>query len=246
MPTFKAMKKSSVTLEPYSAEALYTEAFEKPPPPSLLLTLEGRFVGRGGEGVLPFDGILRKFRVDTGSVQVWLVSEYSRALLPVISHGQFYRGETYVIRWSFQLGSNSTVTQQGAAALMTVELDEEKGPQMRVVEGKEPPAFCNLFNGRMIIHDGFAPKQSNNGPLCPPELGEGSFRVTQLHEETGATTDSTAEMAECLACLGGYSSRPSCLHIEGNLLILSLVCGTIAAFHKYSSPSATPLPAKPL
>uniref|UniRef100_A0A0X3PBI8 HP domain-containing protein n=1 Tax=Schistocephalus solidus TaxID=70667 RepID=A0A0X3PBI8_SCHSO len=321
------MKETSVILEPYSAEALYTEAFKKPPPPSLLLTLEGRFVGRGGEGLLPFDGIMRRFRVDTGSVQVWLVSEYSRTLLPVISHGQFYRGETYVIRWSFHLvytgqrevasstrnvnnkeqcayffwqGSISKITQQGAAALMTVELDEEKGPQIRVVEGKEPPAFCNLFNGRMIIHDGFAPKQFTNGRLsifeectmsanprmffvrgeraseahllevppyvislrsrgiflivsysdrgifkkswlwigagapaicrdaanyvvqrlqesCPPELGEGSFRVVELHEKTdafGVTRDLTGEMAECLACLGSSSSLPSCVHYE--------------------------------
>ncbi|BHF72037.1 hypothetical protein SprV_0401510000 [Sparganum proliferum] len=327
--SLEAMKETSVTLEAYSAEALYTEAFEKPPPPSLLLTLEGRFVGRGGEGVLPFDGILRKFRVDTGSVQVWLISEYSRTLLPAISHGQFYRGETYVIRWSFQLvytgqrdvasstrnvhnkeqcayffwqGSTSRITQQGAAALMTVELDEEKGPQIRVVEGKEPPAFCNLFNGRMIVHDGFAPKQFTNGNIsvldedamqtstrmffvrgeraseahlfevppsvtslrsrgvflivsyvdrrifkkcwlwvgagapvicreaanyvvqrlqesCPPELGEGPFMVTEVHEETGATdvtTDLTGEMSECLTCLEGYSSLPPCVHFEGN------------------------------
>ncbi|VDL89749.1 unnamed protein product [Schistocephalus solidus] len=327
MLTLKPMKETSVILEPYSAEALYTEAFKKPPPPSLLLTLEGRFVGRGGEGLLPFDGIMRRFRVDTGSVQVWLVSEYSRTLLPVISHGQFYRGETYVIRWSFHLvytgqrevasstrnvnnkeqcayffwqGSISKITQQGAAALMTVELDEEKGPQIRVVEGKEPPAFCNLFNGRMIIHDGFAPKQFTNGRLsifeectmsanprmffvrgeraseahllevppyvislrsrgiflivsysdrgifkkswlwigagapaicrdaanyvvqrlqesCPPELGEGSFRVVELHEKTdafGVTRDLTGEMAECLACLGSSSSLPSCVHYE--------------------------------
>jgi len=35
-----------------------------------------------------------------------------------------------------------------------VELDEEKGPQVRVVQGKETPVFLNLFKGGMIIHSG--------------------------------------------------------------------------------------------
>jgi supervillin len=37
---------------------------------------------------------------------------------------------------------------------MTVELDKEKGPQVPVIEGKEPPCFIRLFNGRMIVHTG--------------------------------------------------------------------------------------------
>lgn len=37
---------------------------------------------------------------------------------------------------------------------MTVELDEERGPHVRVAMGSEPPAFLNLFQGRLIIHRG--------------------------------------------------------------------------------------------
>ena len=37
---------------------------------------------------------------------------------------------------------------------MTVELDKEKGPQIRVDQGKEDAAFLNLFNSQMIIHEG--------------------------------------------------------------------------------------------
>lgn len=37
---------------------------------------------------------------------------------------------------------------------MTVELDEERGPQVRVPQGEEMPAFLSIFDGGMIILDG--------------------------------------------------------------------------------------------
>ena len=47
---------------------------------------------------------------------------------------------------------------------MTVELDKEKGPQVRVVQGTEHPAFLQLFNGSMIVLHG---KSDNNDiSLC--------------------------------------------------------------------------------
>ena len=63
-------------------------------------------------------------------------------------------------------GDTCTLNEKGASALMTVELDKEKGPQVRVVEGKEPPAFLSLFGGGMIILLGRC--VSPPPPLPPP------------------------------------------------------------------------------
>ncbi|XP_031559748.1 supervillin-like isoform X2 [Actinia tenebrosa] len=119
----------------------------------------------------------------TVGITVWHINEYRHYELPEANAGHFHSGEGYVIRWAYYIlndriatdrksrcrstitgrvrtayffwqGNDCTVNEKGAAAVMAVELDQERGPQVRVVQGKEPPSFLNLFKGSMIIHWG--------------------------------------------------------------------------------------------
>ncbi|XP_022243845.1 supervillin-like isoform X3 [Limulus polyphemus] len=144
------------------------------------LILEGSHLGRGLE--YHDEKERRHFEITTNCVKVWHILEYKHSPMPLGSYGQFHSGDTYVVRWQYTVkntgrdlsgqaskhssvgrkrcayffwqGLNSTVTEKGACALMTVELDEERGPHVRVVEGQEPPCFLNIFNGEMIVYKG--------------------------------------------------------------------------------------------
>ncbi|XP_033229897.1 supervillin-like isoform X2 [Belonocnema kinseyi] len=144
------------------------------------LILEGSHLGRGTGWY--DEETLRQYIVSTINVTVWHIDEFSYTLLDESSVGQFYSGDSYIVRWMYTVtvtgrelngqpskhaakgrdrtayfiwqGKNSSLNEQGAAALLTVELDREEGPQMRVVEGFEPAAFLNLFSGKMIVNSG--------------------------------------------------------------------------------------------
>lgn len=57
----------------------------------------------------------------------------------------------------FWLGNKSSLDEIGSAALLAKEMDDSLGGrpvQVRVVQGKEPSHFRQLFKGRMIVHAG--------------------------------------------------------------------------------------------
>ncbi|VDP90011.1 unnamed protein product [Echinostoma caproni] len=227
-----------------------------------MLTLEGRFIGRGGEGCRYEDGIMRRFSVQSGPIRVWHISEFMRTELSASSHGQFHQGDTYVIRWPFKViyvglrdipsrasdasreqcvyffwhGSQSKITEKGASAVMTIELDEERCPQIRVTEGKEPPAFCRLFDGRMAVHMGRRLMNSTSSPTVIPNtprvrlfLVRGEVPSEGYLLEVPAQLSSLRSQGVFLALQYGNGNENGS-HLSGSMLQKAWIwCGLVAS-----------------
>uniref|UniRef100_A0A3P9KIL3 Supervillin a n=1 Tax=Oryzias latipes TaxID=8090 RepID=A0A3P9KIL3_ORYLA len=151
--------------------------------------LDGFNVGRG-YGLVEAEE-WRSYEVSTLGVEVWHILEFDYSRLPGQSVGQFHDGDTYVVKWKYMVsaavgkrqnpdqlktagpgkekccyffwqGRNSTISEKGTSALMTVELDEERGAQVQVQQGKEPPCFLQCFKGGMVVHSGKREEEEEN------------------------------------------------------------------------------------
>nr|XP_057925418.1 supervillin-like isoform X3 [Doryrhamphus excisus] len=156
---------------------------------SIATILDGVNVGRG-HGSVETEDRMRTQEISTVSVDVWHILEFDYSRLPRQSIGQFHEGDAYVVKWKYMVstsvgrrhnpevrstgpgreqccyffwqGRHSTVSEKGTSALMTVELDEERGAQVQVLQGKEPPCFLQCFNGGMIVHAGKREEEEEN------------------------------------------------------------------------------------
>ncbi|XP_038072635.1 supervillin-like [Patiria miniata] len=192
--------------------------------------------------------------ITTLSVVVWHVLEYEHSILPQESFGQFHEGDTYVVRWQYRVestgmrdlkgnlskrgqghgrercvyffwqGLGSTINEKGASALMTVELDDERGPQRQVIQGKEPAAFLQLFDGRMVIHIGKREEEETNTP-GPNRL----YCVRSEHTEEGLLVETECKTTQ-------LRSRASFVLLN---LKESLNRATVCVWHGAKSSKAT-------
>lgn len=149
--------------------------------------LDGFNVCRGYGLIEGDDG--RQYEISIVSVDVWHILEFDYSRLPKQSIGQFHEGDAYVVKWKYMVsttvgqrhktehvrvagkekcayffwqGRQSTVSEKGTSALMTIELDEERGAQVQVLQGKEPPCFLQCFEGSMIVHAGRREEEEEN------------------------------------------------------------------------------------
>ncbi|KAK3605398.1 hypothetical protein CHS0354_036306 [Potamilus streckersoni] len=236
--------KEMVELAPYDAKLMLAENMTP-----VTLVLEGSHVGRGTKWFEDMEGFVRELDIVTLDVVVWHILEYDHYKLPNHSYGQFHEGDTYVVRWQYMIttsgakdlkgqqskisyagrercayffwqGKSSTINEKGASALMTVELDEERGPQIRVSEGKEPPCFLNLFKGNMIIHIGKREDETTNTA--------GAWRFYSVRNEL-----------ENEICLLEVTTDMSSLRSRSSFLILNVNTGLLYVWHGCKSPQHT-------
>nr|CBX24534.1 advillin protein [Paracentrotus lividus] len=103
----------------------------------------------------------------TGKIEVYRIENFEPKKQANDLHGQFFGGDSYVIQYTYKqggreryilyywLGLTSSKDEQGAAAIHATKMDDKLGGaavQIRVVQGKEPQHFLQLFKGKMIIH----------------------------------------------------------------------------------------------
>ncbi|XP_037547361.1 supervillin [Nematolebias whitei] len=171
-------------LQPCDAKALLDNE-----PNPVKTVLEGVDVQRGYGFVRTEDG--RQAEMSTVAVEAWHIKEHGEEELPEESLGQLHEGDAYIIRWKYSIttlvgkrqkpgelsagapgrertacffwqGHQSSASEKGTSALMTVELGSHRGSQMLVSQGKEPPCFLQLFQGGLVIHKGSREDTSNN------------------------------------------------------------------------------------
>ncbi|KAI9563176.1 hypothetical protein GHT06_010634 [Daphnia sinensis] len=220
------------SLEPCDAQLMLDNQVDDPD-----LELEGAHLGRGVEY---YDEAERRLQqISTLSVKVWHLQDYEKVLMDEVSRGQFHSRDTYIIRWQYRItvtgkdlkgqpsvhgllgrdrfcyfiwhGAQAPPTDQGASALKTVELDEERGPHVRVQQGHEPPAFLAIFQGRMAIHSG---KRGER------EADQSVWRLYFMRGEK----EEEAHLVQVRRCVQALRSR-------GCLLLVNQSTGTVFVWH---------------
>ncbi len=130
----------------------------------------------GGDGVDVAALLQRKAVEDapvddgSGQLQIYVIKDFKKVEVPASSYGEFFGGDSYILLYTYRskggveqyllyfwLGRDSTADEKGAAALLTVQMDEALGGkpvQVRVTQGKEPAHFRQLFQGSMVVYAG--------------------------------------------------------------------------------------------
>ncbi|XP_041825180.1 supervillin isoform X2 [Melanotaenia boesemani] len=142
-----------------------------------------------GHGVVMLDGG-HQMELRTVAVDTWHVQEFDDSEIPVESSGQLHEGDSYVIRWTYNIntvdhinssdefgitsgskentafflwrGRRSSVSGRDTAVFLSIGMNNQEESQVVVPQGKEPPCFLQLFQGGLVIHKGKREDASTN------------------------------------------------------------------------------------
>jgi len=105
----------------------------------------------------------------SGQMEMWRIHKFELEPLSESQFGEFYMGDSYVTLYAYTVGAkehyliyywlgvDSSQDEQGTAAARAVELDQKldgRAVIVRVVQGREPPHFLQLYKGRMVVLEG--------------------------------------------------------------------------------------------
>jgi len=157
----------------------------------------------------------------SGKLTVWAIKDFKKEPVDPQEYGHFFGGDSYILLYSylkdgrteehiiyFWLGNDSTADEKGAAALLTVELDDSMGGkpvQVRVTQGKEPAHFRQLFQGKMIVFRGgnVSGFRSSGGETAQEDAGD----VAMFHiKGTTALNTCAVEVTPAAASLNSEDS----------------------------------------
>lgn len=139
-----------------------------------------------------------------GAKEIFRVDSFDLVQVDEQDYGKFYSGDCYVILYAYHdghrdcyiiyywMGAHSSQDEQGTAALKAVELDDRLGGapvQVRVVQGKEPPHFLAMFQGKLVIFQGGLASSFDGEAGHDVEAGD--TYMLQVHGRTPMTTYAT-------------------------------------------------------
>uniref|UniRef100_A0AAY5EEZ6 HP domain-containing protein n=1 Tax=Electrophorus electricus TaxID=8005 RepID=A0AAY5EEZ6_ELEEL len=224
--------KEEVTSEEVKLKVCDTEALLAGGGNPVQMVLEGVDVQRGYGLVRAEDG--RQAELATVAVDAWHIREFDDFEIPAGSVGQLHEGDTYVIRWKYSItsvgervrtacffwqGRDSSVSGRGTSALMTVELGNQRGAQVQVTQGKEPPCFLQLFQGGLVIHRGCREDSNKN---------RGGWRLFCVRGDV-----------PCEGSLLEVERRSASLRSRGCLALLGVAHGCLYLWHGCKAHSGT-------
>ena len=262
-PAFTQVVRVVETGEPAEFKALF-KVWDPPFVMKGLMTASGSGVaGAAEEKEIDIDALVSSTKKeetamypDDGEVEIWSAENFDLVPYPKEKYGQFYGGDSYVVLYTytdkaqkefrtiyFWEGLESSNDEKGTAALKAKELDDKYGGapmQCRVVQGKEPAHFRQLFQGKLIVHAGGKASSFKNTQEqdTVDDDGVGLFHVkgtdanntyaSQVAEKAGSLNSSdcfvlvTPEAVYCWSGQGASDSeRATSASVAGVLLTYS-------------------------
>ncbi|XP_056409065.1 villin-1-like [Hyla sarda] len=105
----------------------------------------------------------------TAGLQIWRIENMEMVPIPEKTFGNFFDGDCYILLMThktsstftydlhFWVGNNSSVDEQGAAAIYTIQIDDHLGGvavQHREVQGCESDTFKGYFKQGIVYKNG--------------------------------------------------------------------------------------------